>query len=56
MDITSERNVQGTDITSERNVQGTDITCERNVQGTDTTLAQAAHVLSILIRFFQVMS
>ena len=26
MDITFERNVQGTDITSKRNVQGTDIT------------------------------
>ena len=36
MDITSERNVQGTDITSKRNVQGTDITSKRNVQGTET--------------------
>ena len=31
MDITSERNGQGTDITCERNVRGTDITSERNV-------------------------
>ena len=32
-DITSERNVQGTDMSRERNVQGTDITYVRNVQG-----------------------
>ena len=33
MNITSVRNVRGTDITSRRNMQGTDITSERNVQG-----------------------
>ena len=37
MDITCERNVQGTDITSERNVQWMDITSERNVQETNIT-------------------
>ncbi len=32
MDITNERNVQGTDITSEKNVPGTDITHKTSLQ------------------------
>ena len=44
MDITSGRNVQGTDITSGRNVQGTDITSGRNEQGTDTQNQFTVHV------------
>ena len=61
MDITSGRNVQGTDITSkgnvqktdtqnqftvqEKNIQGTDITNERNVQGTDITSEKNVQIL-----------
>ena len=51
-DIKSKRNIQGMDVTSERTVQSTDIACERNLQGTYSCLQDGNHTDGHYITLF----